>query len=551
MKRTIFVVAGVLIFAAVIGGILFVRDRKPSIADQNQIRISEKQSGGTRLVSAPMQVPEIGYDAWKEDHSERTQLAGYYSKDADGAYWYHMKIVGADLATFDTYSDQYAHDEKTVYYNDNHDVFIIRGADPTSFQALGDGYAKDVNHAYFRGEEMHDADPETFESLWPIDVFYAKDKNFVYRESEKFPGFDAPSFHIAEKADRFPVYLIDKSRVVIGQPKESREKDVNDREIVGADPGTFVALGGLWSKDKMRAYYDVDALESSDPRTFQIMGTNNNDFGQMTYAKDENNVYYRSKQLLGADPTSFQAVENVWMFLGSFGEDKTAAFKDGEVFPKNDLAYFRKSKIPPSAKNLGSNYYLYRGNIYHYSPPVQAAAYFGLIYAQYAPEQVLADPATFRVLKNGYARDREYVYYGESKLAHDPDGSFILLKFPYSKTNKEVFLGNDAIEDALPDSFEVLNLRYAKDDRTVFYGDKQVNGADPVTFKVLGEGLSSDAIPWWGEGRVYYNYARDAYSIFCMELRLSNVDPATFVLKGKNGMPQDKFRQYDGCEMAE
>ena len=258
MRRIhIFILAGFFVLTLIIGSVLFVRDRRPSIVNQDQIWISEKQSGGTRLVSAPTQIPSIGYDAWKESHAERVQLAGYYSKDGAGAYWYHQKIVGANPVTFDTYSDQYAHDEKTVYYNSNYDVFTIRGADPASFQALGDGYAKDANHAYFRGEEVIDADPGTFESLWPIDVLYAKDKNFVYRENKKFLGFDAPSFRIAEKLDRSPVYLIDKSRVVIGKAEAPRESNIEleDEEVIGADPSTFVALGGMWGKDKERAYY--------------------------------------------------------------------------------------------------------------------------------------------------------------------------------------------------------------------------------------------------------------------------------------------------------
>lgn len=558
MKRTyIFILVGSLFLTLIAWSVLFVRDRKPSMVNQDQIRISEKQSGGTSLVKAPKEIPEIGYDAWKESHPNRVQFASFYSKDADGAYYYHMRIINADPDSFDVYNDQYAHDNKTVYYQGytvdrtDNDIFIIRGADPTSFQALGDGYAKDANHAYFRGEEMMGADPETFESLWPIDVLYAKDKNFVYRENKKLLGFDAPSFRIAEKLDRSPVYLIDKNRVVIGQAEKPRGEDVNevkDREIVGVDPSTFVALGGLWGKDKTRAYYGTEAIEGSDPKTFQVLGTNNHDFGQMTYAKDENNVYSLSKRVFGADSKSFQVVENVWMIQGSFGEDKTSAFKDGEIFPKNDLAYFRKSKIPPSAKNLGSNYYLYRDNIYHYSPPIQEGAYFGLIYAQYSPEQILADPATFQVLKNGYARDKEYVYYGDSKFANDPDDSFMLLKPPYSKTNKAVFLNNDVISGALPDSFEILSLGYAKDEQSIFYRDRKVNGADTVTFKVLGRGLSSDDRDY---GSSPYYYAKDKDHIFCVGGVLEDADLKTFVLKGKNGMPQDKFHHYDGCEMKE
>ncbi len=53
-----------------------------------------------------------------------------------------------------------------------------------------------------------------------------------------------------------------------------------------------------------------------------------------------------------------------------------------------------------------------------------------------------------QVLKNGYAREKEYVYWLGSKLTDDPDESFMILKSPYSKTNKTVFLNHIAIEGA-------------------------------------------------------------------------------------------------------
>ncbi len=300
-----------------------------------QIRVSGNQAN-THLVETSIETPGIGYDAWKESHLERVQLAGYYSKDSEGAYWYHMKITGADPDTFDVYNDRYAHDKSNVYYAGNSDLYTIIGADATNFQVLGDGYAKDKSRVYFRGEELAGTDSETFTKLGPVDVLYAKDRNYVYRESKRLSGFDAQSFRVLEKYDRSPVFLADKYKVAIESTLDAEDK-LQTKKIKGADPATFVALGGLWGKDKTHTFYDTKLISGGDPETFQVLGTNSSDFGQMPYAKDGNHVYYRDKILAGTDAESFRVVEDAQLIPGYFGEDVNSAYWDGDTFPKQDL----------------------------------------------------------------------------------------------------------------------------------------------------------------------------------------------------------------------
>ena len=301
-------------------------------------------------------------------------------------------------------------------------------------------------------------------------------------------------------------------------------------------------------RDKERAYYGVEAIEDSDPKTFQVLGTNNHDFGQMAYAKDRNNVYYTSKRIFDADPLSFEIVENVWMLSGSFGKDKNSAYRDGEIFSKQDLISLQKSRVPLSAKHLGGNYYLYLGVVSYYLPPVQSAPCLCPVYAKASSSDfVHADPTTFKFLKGKYARDEKNIYYDGSFLTHDPTQSFTLLTEPYAKDSQKVFFGNDVIEGAIPQTFQILSAGYSKDESSVFYNTKKVPGVvDIDTFSVLGKGLSSD-VGYHGSA-VYYSYAKDSSQVFCLGEILTGADVRTFVLKGKNGMPQDKFRYYDGCE---
>lgn len=551
-NKIIFSLLTALLFLA--GILFFLQYSKPT---SYQPPISKDQQSTSLVKASTYEEPVTTL----EQMQRRVSLSGHFSKDESKVYWWHLEILDADVHSFNTYDDRYAYDKNRVYYQgfpldgDRENLFIIQGADRATFTSLGNGYAKDKNHAYYKGGEIVGADSATFELLGLVGTtLYAKDKDQVYFQNKTIDGFDAQTFHILPKSRLFSVFMADKSKVAMGKLSETVSEDGEYKfevdTIDKADPHSFTVLDELWGKDTEHVFYGTQVVAEADPETFQVLGTDDGDYPKMLYAKDRNHVYYFGKRVEGADPASFETVGNITLAAGNFGEDIHSAYKDGEVLSKQDLHSFQRNKIPSSAKNLGSNYYLYRDNIYHYSPPGQAGAYFGLIYSQYQPEQILADPATFQVLKDGYARDKNYVYYEGSKFADDPDQSFVLLKPPYSKTNQKVFLNNNGVDGALPDSFEILSLGYAKDAEAVFYGDKKVTGADPATFKVIGEGLSSEIDDWSGE-RIYYNYARDAKSVFCEEYKLTDADPETFILKGKNGMPQDKFRYYDGCEVKE
>ena len=304
------------------------------------------------------------------------------------------------------------------------------------------------------------------------------------------------------------------------------------------------------------------------------------------YAKDKNSVYYTYKRVEGADLETFHIVEHVPLLFSSFGEDKNRAYWDGEIFPKQDLAFLKRGKLPISAKGLGENYYLYQEAIYYLSPPGGGEPqYLTRVRANPLSESstVYADAATFRALKNGYARDKDNVYLREYLLVHDPVQSFVLLEYPYSKDEHKVYYENEVIAGANPRSFSVIpNSRYSKDEDAVYYpnspvrkidadpsafklipgGDgaygsdgksiyfvgKKIEKVDLESFRVLGIGLNTDV--GYGEP-MFYSYARDKDNVFCEGGILPGADVKTFVLKGKNGMPQDKFHRYSWCEAVE
>jgi hypothetical protein len=85
------------------------------------------------------------------------------------------------------------------------------------------------------------------------------------------------------------------------------------RAVTGADPGSFVHLGGYdcqWARDGSFAYYfwptkaarQWQALKSRSLSSFQILPGCR--FSE--YARDDETVFYKGKKVRGADPASFE-----------------------------------------------------------------------------------------------------------------------------------------------------------------------------------------------------------------------------------------------------
>lgn len=221
------------------------------------------------------------------------------------------------------------------------------------------------------GEELDGADPETFQSLEPTDVLYAKDKNAVYRENKKIAGFDPISFRVvlAKSLSSTTIYLVDRQKVSMEVWFDGDQ--VKEEQIVNADPETFEAMAVWWSKDKENVFYKTQSLKGADSATFQVLGGEGTWYigDQVVYGKDKDNVYFLSSRISSADVASFEQVVEVKLpiTLNAYGRDKNNAYLGAEVFPKGDLNSLIEGKIPASAKYLGNNKYLYLGKTYLYS----------------------------------------------------------------------------------------------------------------------------------------------------------------------------------------
>jgi hypothetical protein len=199
-------------------------------------------------------------------------------------------------------------------------------------------------------------------------------------------------------------------------------------EIEGADPSSFEVLDRTFAKDRSTVFVDGRALPGADPASFALLD-------RQDFAKDRHHVYQRD-EVLSNDPAHFE------LLGGNLSKDGSSVYwSDGSVL-SDDPGHF---SIVSDAE-----YYLFTkdGRIVHVNGRPIAGA----------------NPATFVVLKDGYARD---------------DGG--------------IFYFTDRISDADPEAFEVLEGSFARDGRRAYWMGKPIPGADGATFRVLNANFECTA----------------------------------------------------------
>jgi len=132
------------------------------------------------------------------------------------------------------------------------------------------------------------------------------------------------------------------------------------------------------------------------------------------------------------------------------------------------------------------------------------------------------DLATLEYLSGdrNYLRDKNYVYYGASKVEGADPGTFDLLNaeefgYPgYARDRNHVYLNNYELEYADPETFKLITKgeTYGKDKARVYLGRLLIDGADPKTFQPITR----------------YIYSKDKNSIYLRVDVIPNSDPATF-----------------------
>lgn len=227
--------------------------------------------------------------------------------------------------------------------------------------------------------------------------------------------------------------------------KDSRQVYNMGLVIEGADPKTFVLLGGNIGRDSKAIYRGVDMI-SDDPDNFRVEGS---------LRKDSKYVYKFKDTIHGADPATYKEIKGRF----AMGIDKNHVFCYQKPVPNSD---------PKSFRLLGTSFWKDRTGVYNRKC-----------------KKIDMDQRTVISLKKGtnYFRDKDHIYTGETIIPDANRASFRVLNAAFAKDKNNVFHYEKIVDGADRRTFKVLDSYYAKDKDHVYYCHKKIIGADVETFR--------------------------------------------------------------------
>jgi hypothetical protein len=244
-----------------------------------------------------------------------------------------------------------------IYYQDT----LMGGVDIATFEPLSNrSFSRDRNHIYYVTKVLEGADPATFEFFNNDYIGLARDKNMVY---------------------------------------------INDTPIIDADPKTFSLIKGTgYFKDKTYVFLNTKKLPGADPETFEPISStrvwkDGSSVKFFNYSKDKNAIYFIPSdsnsdpiRVPNSDPTTFIPITDQ--------RGETLFFKDkNQVYDVENGVL--KDSNPATFHFLSSEYSSDASSIYYKNMKLP-----------------LVDIATFKVLGDGYAEDKNYIYH-EEKIIFD------------------------------------------------------------------------------------------------------------------------------------
>lgn len=514
-----------------------------------------------------------------------------YLKDTKHVFHYGRLIKGADPKTFELIIDQdksgkqyltsYSKDSKNVYFNGE----LIVDADPKSFINIYSHYGADNSNAYYKTTKLANADIQLLKEQ------KGKFKELGYNPENKYIVSDQYVFYYGRAIKNADPNTF---KIESNYTKDKNYIYLNHLPLEGADPITFKELYSGFAKDKQHVFFNFKLLENSDSTSFQFINTklakDNNqlylrkgedqilifdktrDLGfdfikgddviyyirakeniykfkpkdiasfkvlNHTYAIDKYHVYYilsdKFSTIEGADPTSFQVINQ------KLQKDKNHIFRSyKKIYSDGSSHTILKDTNNIDLSNfIQINNFLYKDKEHIY------------ILLGYSTLQLIkeADIATFTYNKDGYAKDKNYIYPITS------DGCGIIKKIdiikgidtasytsmehsPYGKDKYQVYYNYKPLLGSNPNDFIILKdtykiTEYGKDNNHVYFKDKQLKNADPTTFHSIMHGINENLF-----------YGKDNKAIYIHEQKI-NVDYNSFYFfKDQTFFARDKDNIY-------
>ena len=308
-----------------------------------------------------------------------------------------------------------------------------------------------------------------------------------------------------------------------GYREEGGKVTFNGEEITDK---SFLVLNDNFGKSDAAAYYKRYSIPGADIATFTGLDKH--------YAKDKGAVYYCDEEREGKNYylTKHSVIINIKdarpATFSVLGEGYEGYAKDGK------RAYFKGTgfevKDVTTLAIVSGQFVKDKYLVYFDQAPVKGA-----------------DPGSFRVLNNCYARDTDRIYYfGYHSDLHNgiyeipcQAATFTILDYPYSKDANAVFYLYTRIQDADAATFSIAGNNFSRDKNHVYSGAKKLTGADASTFRVLPRESSLD------EG----NYSKDQYQAYWKDKGFTVTDVAAFMPVGL-GYATDGKRVYYKSKMV-
>ena len=420
--------------------------------------------------------------------AEKVLKLNDFIKDKNNLYYYsngkiekiNLKIDVNNLEYLDdgnsTFSN-YLRDGKNVYFVDNEygKVKIMKNVDRNTFKVVNGNYGVDSKNVYCFGEKL---DFVELDGLKIFNEIYLKDNKNVYEIS-----------------------VNDNDKVKV-EPIKNLNIDVATFEDI---------FGGLNYKDKNSVYYvdenngkvSLKTLKGADPATFE--------FGIIS--KDKNSVFIGNQKLKGVSSKGFEVLNDSLDFVKDY---KNVYYLDREsdgITYKVEVLDTKGVDIP-SFEFLGDSYNKYykdKNNIYFLNDKDDKMEFEKL---------VGANPKTFEIIDDYFARDDKNVYFFNKKVIGVDVKTFEEVGYDIIKDKNGLHILIDSNETEIKvkslkaDGIDLKTLKkldngYFKDKNNIYYGLSdnlyKIKNADLQTFEVLTSPYSSSVYFAKDKNNVYYN----------------------------------------------
>lgn len=250
------------------------------------------------------------------------------------------------------------------------------------------------------------------------------------------------------------------------------------------------------------------------------------------YRKKDGAWHYKDSRLDVAEPSRFTALNDAFATAGAqvFYRDGTVDGADAATFQALDDHYAKDARRVYHADTYrkGQEYYLVRHN--RVTPLDADPASFRLLTQRYARDTAhvwfegkpfaVRDVASFEVLDYGFARDRVTGYYMREPVPGSDGSTFAFVDGNYAKDATHVFwcdletdggahpaeMRSARLPEANAATFRALEGRYGTDGARVYYKASLVKGADAASFVALD--FPEDSVDARDDAATYYEGRR-------------------------------------------